>query len=181
VPRESLVTMSGPSIRLPPAGADQARRGASLGPQVGHHALEAAWEPPVRGPRLSSSMRAPAGTCQPSSSFSTPVSGADIDLGPLGPRSGQGARGPRRVAANLLRYFGPGTTAVPNPIGGTSYCSASRAKAVGRGPAHYRKPPCKADPRGGRPHQHRPFGFQATVHQPIVAVAPDVVKGIAGS
>ncbi len=41
----------------------------------------------------------------------------DIDLGPLDRRSGQGARGPRPVAANLLRYFGPDTTLVSTPIG----------------------------------------------------------------
>jgi RNA polymerase sigma-70 factor (ECF subfamily) len=42
----------------------------------------------------------------------------DVDLGPLDRRTGQGARGYRAVSANLLRFFGPGTTLVSYPVGG---------------------------------------------------------------
>jgi RNA polymerase sigma-70 factor (ECF subfamily) len=45
------------------------------------------------------------------------VSGG-VDLGPADQRSGQVVRGPKRVATNLLRYFGTWTTLVSNPLGG---------------------------------------------------------------
>jgi RNA polymerase sigma-70 factor, ECF subfamily len=42
----------------------------------------------------------------------------NIDLGPLDPRDGRGARGRKAVGANLMRYFGPSTTMVSYTIGG---------------------------------------------------------------
>jgi len=42
----------------------------------------------------------------------------DIDLGPLDPRNGRGARGRSGVASNLLRYFGPSATLVSYTVGG---------------------------------------------------------------
>ena len=47
-----------------------------------------------------------------------PAVWGDIDLGLLHRRSGQGARGQRRVSANLRRYFGPPATLVSYPVGG---------------------------------------------------------------
>lgn len=41
----------------------------------------------------------------------------DVDLGPLDKRSGAGSHGSSRVARGLLRYIGPPTTLVSNPIG----------------------------------------------------------------
>jgi len=47
-----------------------------------------------------------------------PTVWGDVDLGPFDARSGQGARGARSVAGNLMHYFGQATTLVSNPIGG---------------------------------------------------------------
>ncbi len=45
------------------------------------------------------------------------VSG-DADLGPFDRRTGKVTRGPRAVAQGVLRWLGPGTTMVSNPVGG---------------------------------------------------------------
>jgi RNA polymerase sigma-70 factor, ECF subfamily len=44
-----------------------------------------------------------------------PNAWGDVDLGPTDPRNGQTVRGARRVAGNLLRYFGSGPTLVSHP------------------------------------------------------------------
>jgi RNA polymerase sigma-70 factor (ECF subfamily) len=49
-----------------------------------------------------------------------PGASGGVDLGPADQRTGQVVHGSRRVARNLLRYFGSWTTLVSNPLGGHS-------------------------------------------------------------
>jgi RNA polymerase sigma-70 factor (ECF subfamily) len=49
-----------------------------------------------------------------------PGASGGVDLGPGDQRTGQVVHGSRRVARNLLRYFGSWTTLVSNPLGGHS-------------------------------------------------------------
>jgi len=49
-----------------------------------------------------------------------PAASGGVDLGLADQRSGQVVHGPKRVASNLLRYFGSWTTLVSNPLVGRS-------------------------------------------------------------
>ncbi len=59
--------------------------------------------------------------------------GGDVDLGPLDPRTGRINRGSTVVGANVLEFFGPPTTLVAVPGGGSPLVLAfvaSRLSAV---------------------------------------------------
>ncbi len=53
-----------------------------------------------------------------------PDASGGVDLGPADPRTGQVVHGPGTMARTLLRYFGPWTTLVSNPLGGRSVVMA---------------------------------------------------------